>query len=92
MLPELANLTNLRSLYLSKNQFSGAVPSELGSLPNLELLYLHDNQLSGAIPAELGDLASLFVLDLSRNQLAGRYHPSWAVLSAWLGWTFPTTS
>ena len=69
--PELANLTNLRYLYLRSNQLSGSIPIELGNLTSLESLSLYSNQLSGSIPPELGNLAALQHLFLDDNQLSG---------------------
>ena len=66
-----SELSGLRALDLSDNQFSGSIPSGLGDLSNLETLNLSKNQLAGAIPSGLGDLSNLETLNLSKNQLAG---------------------
>ena len=34
---ELGQLTNLKSLYLYKNDLSGSIPAELGNLTNLDI-------------------------------------------------------
>ena len=68
---ELGGLTNLKSLWLTNNQFTGEIPAELGGLANLVTLVLRSNQLSGEIPEELGDLANLVTLVLRSNQLSG---------------------
>ena len=78
---ELANLTNLTSLYLSYNDLRGPIPPELGSLANLEQLALSYNDLSGAIPPELGDLSNLRYLYLSGNGLSGAIPPELGDLS-----------
>ncbi|KAK7306528.1 hypothetical protein VNO77_44475 [Canavalia gladiata] len=57
--PELGKLSRLKSLVLSKNNFSGAIPKELGDLANLELLDLRENNLSGSIPPEIGKMLLL---------------------------------
>ncbi|CAH2078622.1 unnamed protein product [Thlaspi arvense] len=67
--PELSQLSNLRSLILSRNHFSGGIPKEYGSLSNLEVLDLRDNDLSGQIPPELSNDLSLKHLLLSGNKL-----------------------
>ena len=78
---ELANLTNLTSLYLSNNDLRGPIPPELGDLSNLENLSLQVNGLSGAIPPELGDLSSLRYLYLGDNDLSGPIPPELGDLS-----------
>ena len=48
------SLANLVVLSLSRNQLTGAIPTELGNLANLERLYLSGNQLTGVIPGGAG--------------------------------------
>jgi hypothetical protein len=49
-------LTDLRSLDLSYNRLTGAIPSQaLGSLPNFMSLYLQHNALSGHLNSSLRD-------------------------------------
>lgn len=62
---EVRNLSNLKVLDLSNNQFTG-VPAEVGQLSNLEELNLSNNQLTG-LPHELGNLNNLNTLDLRGN-------------------------
>ncbi|XP_022715756.1 protein MALE DISCOVERER 2-like isoform X2 [Durio zibethinus] len=69
--PELGKLSNLRSLVLYKNHFSGAIPKEFGELTRLELLDLRENNLSGTIPAEIGKMLSLKRLLLYDNKFEG---------------------
>ncbi|MFQ6670269.1 hypothetical protein Gotur_035266 [Gossypium turneri] len=45
--PELGKLSDLRSLVLYRNRFSGVIPKEFGELTKLELLDLRENDLSG---------------------------------------------
>uniref|UniRef100_A0A1J3CFJ5 non-specific serine/threonine protein kinase n=1 Tax=Noccaea caerulescens TaxID=107243 RepID=A0A1J3CFJ5_NOCCA len=68
--PELSQLSELRSLILFKNHFSGGIPKEYGSFVKLEVLDLRDNDLSGQIPTELSNDLSLKHLLLSGNQFA----------------------
>ena len=61
----------MRLVSLSRNQLSGAIPSELGRLSNLERLYLYSNQLSGDVPSELLTISGLRTMALYGNQLSG---------------------
>ncbi|KAH0698672.1 hypothetical protein KY284_012887 [Solanum tuberosum] len=70
--PELGNLTHLRSIVLSENNFFGAIPKEFGRLRRLEVLDLTDNNLSGRIPAEIGDMHALRSLLIRNNNLEGK--------------------
>ncbi|MQL71572.1 hypothetical protein Taro_003883 [Colocasia esculenta] len=64
--PSLPNLTRLRYLDLSNNDFGGApVPSFVGSLVNLEYLNLSHAGFIGTLPPQLGGLHHLHSLDLS---------------------------
>ncbi len=65
---EIRHLTELRTLNLSYNQFTG-VPAEVGQLKNLEYLDLSHNQLTG-LPYELGNLSNLKELILTGNNYA----------------------
>ncbi|EOY27980.1 hypothetical protein QUC31_012782 [Theobroma cacao] len=69
--PELRKLSDLRSLVLYKNRFSGAIPKEFGALMKLELLDLRENNLGGTIPAEIGRMLSLRRLLLCGNKFEG---------------------
>ena len=54
----IAELTELESLALDRNNITGSIPSTLNNLKNLKFLYLSQNQLSGTIP-DLGSLSNL---------------------------------
>jgi hypothetical protein len=65
-------LTALKSLYLSDNGFSGAIPDEFfANLGHLKKLWLDGNRLSGPIPASIVQATSLLELHLDRNELTG---------------------
>jgi Leucine-rich repeat (LRR) protein len=78
----LQGLSQLRTLDLQHNGFSGAIPTELGGLVELTELYLSGNQLSGAIPPELGNLRNLIYLGLNDNELTGTIPPALGELKA----------
>ncbi|CAN8325180.1 unnamed protein product [Cochlearia groenlandica] len=69
--PELSQLSELRSLILSRNHFSGGIPKEYASFAKLEVLDLRDNILSGQVPPELSADSSLKHLLLSGNKFSG---------------------
>ncbi len=68
---ELAYLSELRELNLSRTELTGPIPPELGRLADLESLNLYGNNFTGGIPAQLGDLSNLEELNLSENALTG---------------------
>ncbi|EOX94350.1 Leucine-rich repeat receptor-like protein kinase family protein [Theobroma cacao] len=77
ILPSLiTNWTNLISLQLQYNSFTGKIPPELGLLTKLNYLFLLNNKLSGLIPTEIGNLENLIMLSLSTNQLSGSIPPT----------------
>ncbi|XP_047949616.1 receptor-like protein EIX2 [Salvia hispanica] len=66
--PQLGNLTNLRTLDLSWNDFGGIpFPEFIGSMKQLQHLSLSGCNFSGSIPPQLGNLTNLRSLDLSGN-------------------------
>ncbi|KAG8371643.1 hypothetical protein BUALT_Bualt13G0109500 [Buddleja alternifolia] len=65
------NLPFLKHIHLSKNQFSGQIPSNLSECSQLQILSLSDNYFSGQIPGEIRKLTSLQTLYLGGNNLNG---------------------
>ncbi len=59
---EIRQVSNLRELDLSSNQFTG-LPAEVGQLTELRVLNLAKNPITG-LPHEIGNLTKLQVLDL----------------------------
>ncbi len=74
ILNDLLNISPLRNLLLSGNQFSGTLPN-FSVLPNLEFLILDQNQFSGIIPATIGNNLSLLALNLGDNLFEGTIPP-----------------
>ena len=72
---QLANLSQLYSLDLAYNQFTGTVPAEeLGSLTALKYVYLSGNLLSGVVApglCQLGRNSSITDLVIKGNILNG---------------------
>ncbi|ESW20693.1 hypothetical protein PHAVU_005G007100 [Phaseolus vulgaris] len=74
--------SNLRSLRLSRNNFSGGIPASISKLAsNLAYLELGHNSFSGRIPDFLGKFKALDTLDLSWNRFTGTVPASFANLT-----------
>ncbi|KAK4337631.1 hypothetical protein RND71_042118 [Anisodus tanguticus] len=66
--------SNVTSLYLRDNLFSGPIPLSIcRELPNLSDLDISRNKLSGTIPLCMGDMNQLATLALNNNQLIGQF-------------------
>ncbi|MFV0395172.1 MAG: hypothetical protein ACK5LC_12395, partial [Coprobacillaceae bacterium] len=63
--------TNLLSLYLDGNQFSGEIPSGITNMSGLTIINLVNNLLTGTIPTNIGNLTNLVSLHLHTNNLTG---------------------
>ncbi|CAA3000416.1 inactive leucine-rich repeat receptor-like serine threonine- kinase At1g60630 [Olea europaea subsp. europaea] len=74
-IPQLSGLTNLKSLYLNDNKFSGEIPAGLSALHHLKVVVLSGNRLSGHISRSFVALSRLYVLYLQDNQLTGDVPP-----------------
>ncbi|XP_044480616.1 probable LRR receptor-like serine/threonine-protein kinase At1g53430 isoform X1 [Mangifera indica] len=68
---ELANLTFLREIDLSRNYINGTIPPRLAQLQNLTILSLLGNRIGGSLPQEIGDFPSLEELILEANEFEG---------------------
>ncbi|CAN6684197.1 unnamed protein product [Malus baccata var. baccata] len=77
----LFNLTNLITLDLSGNNFSGPFPNELASLKSLQYLDLSETSLKGQIPNVIGTLCKLKFLSLSFNKFNGGIEEFWRSLT-----------
>jgi len=60
--------TNLTSLYLQNNQFTGPLPASLTNLTKLNHLWLYSNALTGGLPAGVGSLPALASVYVQDNQ------------------------
>ncbi|KAK8939320.1 putative receptor-like protein kinase [Platanthera guangdongensis] len=68
------NLTSLLTvLDLSKNNFSGEIPSAFFFMPNLRYIRMSTNYLSGIIPPAIFNLSFLREISLSDNLLSGGF-------------------
>lgn len=74
-IPTISGLVNLKSLYLSGNNFSGNFPSSISLLHRLKVVVLADNKISGHIPESLVGLPRLYMLCLQDNLLDGQIPP-----------------
>ncbi|KVH95714.1 inactive leucine-rich repeat receptor-like serine/threonine-protein kinase At1g60630 [Cynara cardunculus var. scolymus] len=74
-IPDLSGLPNLKSLYLSYNNFSGEFPASLTTLHRLKTIVLSGNRLSGAIPETVLNVQRLYVLYLDDNRFTGKIPP-----------------
>lgn len=71
--PLICNLSSLRVLDLSSNNFSGMVPQCLGKFNNLlSVLDLRNNSLHGAVPQVCARSSNLRMMDFSHNKLQGK--------------------
>ncbi|XP_009785693.1 receptor-like protein 56 isoform X2 [Nicotiana sylvestris] len=75
-------LSQMTTLDLSMNRFTGEIPSQLGELAALHSLNLSHNILSSHIPESFRNLMKLESLDLSYNQLVGKIPPRLAQLDS----------
>ncbi|CAI7891255.1 unnamed protein product [Closterium sp. NIES-53] len=65
------NATQLHSLTLCGNKFTGPIPSSLGSASEISVIDLSRNWFTGSVPPTLADKLALEVLTLSHNRLSG---------------------
>lgn len=70
-IPDLSGLHNLKSLFLSQNNFSGSFPGSIAGLHRLKVIFLADNSIEGEIPVALTRLPRLYAVVLENNRLSG---------------------
>ncbi|ONI27038.1 hypothetical protein PRUPE_1G064100 [Prunus persica] len=72
-MPDLRKLTALKTVYLSDNKFSGAIPPDwFAGMPSLKKVHLANNQFTGEIPRSLTGLDKLVELSLENNKFKGK--------------------
>ncbi|KZV23815.1 receptor-like protein kinase [Dorcoceras hygrometricum] len=72
----LINCSNLETLSISGNRFSGPLPDSIGNLSvTMKRLLLSGNSLSGEIPSGITNLINLNTLNVSWNQFDGPIFP-----------------
>ncbi|KAK6938652.1 Protein kinase domain, partial [Dillenia turbinata] len=74
-IPNLSGLTNLKTLFLDHNLFSGSFPPSLSSLHRLRTIDFSYNNLTGLIPSWLTNLDRLYCLQLDFNRFTGSVPP-----------------
>ncbi|PSS19689.1 Receptor-like protein kinase [Actinidia chinensis var. chinensis] len=74
-LSELRSLTQLVTLQLFYNEFSGEIPAEFGEFRKLVNFSVYDNKLTGPLPERIGSWAEFDYIDVSENFLTGRIPP-----------------
>ncbi|XP_062115644.1 receptor-like protein 6 [Humulus lupulus] len=72
----LGELTQLSSLNLKENYFTGYIPSFVQNLTLLSFINLHNNQISGPIPSWFGNLTAIQKIYFYSNKLIGSIPPS----------------
>ncbi|XP_074556996.1 pollen receptor-like kinase 4 [Curcuma longa] len=69
---DLGRLHTLKSILLSRNKFSGPIPTDsFRGMTRLKKLWLDDNQFNGPIPDSLADATALLELHLENNHFSG---------------------
>ncbi|KAK9725012.1 hypothetical protein RND81_05G115600 [Saponaria officinalis] len=68
----LANCSNMRSLELQGNKFTGSLPKTIANLSTtLNSFNVEENQIGGDIPAGISNLINLNLLFMSDNEFTG---------------------
>ncbi|GKV51592.1 hypothetical protein SLEP1_g58229 [Rubroshorea leprosula] len=69
--PHIGNLSFLRQINLSDNNFKGDIPKEIGRLFRLIYLDVSNNVLRGQIPSNLVFCSKMRIIDFALNNLVG---------------------
>ncbi|KHG17890.1 hypothetical protein F383_20833 [Gossypium arboreum] len=79
--PFIGNLSFLKELNLSSNNFYNQIPQEIGRLRRLEILELSNNSMTGEIPSNLSSCSKITFVSMRGNQLTGEIPASLGLLS-----------
>ncbi|KAF9672490.1 hypothetical protein SADUNF_Sadunf11G0047700 [Salix dunnii] len=80
--PDLAKLTYVEKIDLTRNYLNGTIQVEWASMKNLSSISLTANRLSGNIPGYLGNFTALTYLSLESNQFSGVVPPELGKLAS----------
>lgn len=67
----LGKLSQLDTVMLDRNRFTGNLPKKLFTISSMRILYMDINSFSGTLPSELGQLTALEDFCLNHNNLHG---------------------
>ncbi|KAI6687166.1 hypothetical protein NL676_023994 [Syzygium grande] len=79
--PNIGNLSRLRRLLLSANNFTGTIPESFGKLKNLEDFRIDGSTLSGKIPNFIGNWTKITRLDMQGTSMEGPIPSSISLLT-----------
>ncbi|PIA40799.1 hypothetical protein AQUCO_02400102v1, partial [Aquilegia coerulea] len=79
--PYIGNLSFLKGIWLTENNFQGVIPHEIGRLFRLRHLILSNNSFEGEIPRNITYCSDLRVIDLFDNKLSGNIFAGFSSLS-----------
>ncbi|XWS55318.1 hypothetical protein CRYUN_Cryun10bG0164700 [Craigia yunnanensis] len=77
---EIANLSDIRFLNISNNQFHGNLDWNYASIANLEVFDAYNNNFTAFLPVGILGLKKLRYLDLGGNYFYGKIPPSYGTL------------
>ncbi|KAK8567802.1 hypothetical protein V6N13_105749 [Hibiscus sabdariffa] len=77
---EIANMSELRFLNISNNQFNGHLDWNYASIGNLEVFDAYNNNFTALLPVGVVGLKKLRYLDLGGNYFFGTIPPSYGTL------------
>ncbi|PIA40868.1 hypothetical protein AQUCO_02400135v1 [Aquilegia coerulea] len=83
--PYIGNLSFIRNITLTANNFHGEIPQEIGRLLRLRYLILPNNSFEGEIPSNITYCSDLREINLVDNNLSGRIFAGFSSLSKLLG-------
>ncbi|PIA43754.1 hypothetical protein AQUCO_01800066v1, partial [Aquilegia coerulea] len=79
--PYIGNLSFLKAIGLTENNFHGEIPQEIGRLFRLQVLYLNNNSFEGEVPRNITYCFDLIEINLIDNKLSGSIFAGFSSLS-----------